>query len=73
MLWEEYDALGSEYLELGGKVPHCQCRRWRFDLWVEKISPGVGNGKVLQYSYRVQWAEEPGRAIAPGVQRVRRD
>ena len=29
----------------------CQCRRWRFNPWVRKISPREGNGNQLQYSY----------------------
>ena len=37
---------------LGGKESACQCRRHkrcRFDPWVGR-PPGVGNGKLLQYS-----------------------
>ena len=34
---------------LGGREFTCQCRRCRFDPWVEK-NPGEGNGNPLQYS-----------------------
>ena len=34
---------------LSGKESTCQCRRHRFDPWVEKI-PGEGSGNLLQYS-----------------------
>ena len=34
---------------LSGKEPACQCRKYRFHPWVEKI-PGEGNGNPLQYS-----------------------
>ena len=32
-----------------GEESACQCRRWRFELWIGKI-PGEGNDNPLQYS-----------------------
>ena len=43
----------------------CQCKRRRFDPWVEKI-PGEGNGNPKEIS----WMEEPGGLQSMGSQRV---
>ena len=33
-----------------GKESACQCSKFKFDPWVERRSPGEGNGNPLQYS-----------------------
>ena len=35
-----------------------------------RIFTGVGNGNPLQYSWRIPWAEEPGKLLSMGSQRV---
>ena len=36
-------------------------------------SPGEGNSKLLRYSWKVPWTEEPGRLQSMESQRVRHD
>ena len=36
-------------------------------------SPGEGNGKPLQYSWKIPWTEEPGRLQSMGSQTVGHD
>ena len=44
-----------------GEESTCQWRRHGFDPWVGKISPGRGNGNLLQYScWEIPQTEEPG-------------
>ena len=54
-----------------GKESACQCRRHRDTSLMPELgrSPGVGNGKLLQYScWRIPGAEEPGRIQSMGLQ-----
>ena len=48
-----------------------QCRRPGLDPWVGKISPGEGNGNLLQYSCLESSVDRGAwQAIAHGVSRV---
>ena len=65
-------------IDASGTESVCQCRRLkrcRFDPWVGKILPGVGNGNTLQnfLAWKIPWAEKSGRLQSMGPQRVRHD
>ena len=60
-----------------GKESACQCKihkRCGFDPWVRKIPPEKGRATHSSiFAWRIPCAEEPGRLLSIGSQRVRCD
>ena len=62
--------------DTNGKLPACQCRRWKrrgFNPWVEDpLEEGTATHSNI-LAWRIPWTEEPGGLRSVGLQRVRHD
>ena len=58
---------------ISGKESTCQCKRHRFDPWVEKIPWGKMTSHSSILAWEIPWTEEPGGLQSMGSQTVRHD